>query len=191
MFPDCYRGVELCRASSPLALRLFVCLGLWLKFVQTALSHSYLAVYINHELFMKFLRIFDKEWPPPNTARNFISPKGGHFSATRARQFSCGHCQTHLGAVLEKKPPSDFPPGSIYPDWQLALRTPKIALLNSPTGRTPLSSSRDAGEFPAFRLNDVVQPPGGRKKCYKWRAKHYFCQPAILNKKNHFSGILP
>ena len=126
---------------------------------------------------MRYRKIFDKEWPPRYTTRNFISPKGGHFSATCARQFKCGHCKTHVGAVLEKKPLSDFLPGSICPDWQLSLRAPKIALLNSPTGRTPLSSSRDAGDSRAFRLQDVVQPPGGWKKCYNDEQN---CKPAIL-----------
>ena len=74
---------------------------------------------------MRYRRIFEKEWPLRYTTRNFISPKAGHFSATRARQVSCGHCKSHAGAVLEKKPVSDFAPGSICFAWQLSLRAPK------------------------------------------------------------------
>ena len=35
--------------------------------------------------------------------------------------------------------------------------------VDSPTGRTPLSSSRDAGDSRESGLKDVLQPPGGGK----------------------------
>lgn len=55
-----------------------------------------------------------REPPPLGTQRNILSPKAGHFSATGALQVSCGHCKTYAGAVLEKKPAMDLPPGSNY-----------------------------------------------------------------------------
>ena len=75
-------------------------------------------------------------------------------------QHPTGNRQSHVAQVLEEKAALDFAPGSIWTRSTSLTSSAQTALLHTARLRTSLSSSRDAVDLRAFRLNDVIQPPG-------------------------------
>ena len=136
-----------------------------------------------HALFMTHPALFDKGSPLPNNSQISISPRAASLWPTATRQFSSGHCTTHAGAVHHKKALRDY---TLCLDrsacqCRSAPRAPK-QLYRALHNRAALSSSRDALDLRAFRLKDVLQPPGDSKQCYN-HCKYFLnltCPLAIL-----------
>ena len=65
-----------------------------------------------------------------------------------------------IAEVIDKKAASEIAPGSIWTRSTTLASSAQTALLYTVSLRTPLSSWRDAADLRAFRLKDVLQPPG-------------------------------
>ena len=63
-------------------------------------------------------------------------------------------------SFIDKKAALDFPPRSIWTRSTSLASSAQTVLLHTARLRTPLYSWRDAADLQAFRLKDVLQPPG-------------------------------
>ena len=75
-------------------------------------------------------------------------------------QHPSGHRQTHVAEVLDEGAALDFASESIWTRSNSLTSSAQTAPLHTARLRTPLSSSRDAADLRASRLNNVLRPPG-------------------------------
>ncbi len=118
-----------------------------------------------------------------NTPQIYTTLKAARLPATSTLRHPSGYHKSHVAEVIDKKASLEFAPGSIWARSTSLASSAQTALLHTARLRAPLSSWRNAVDLRAFRLKDVLQPPGAytdvqNDKHFVFIARHRYLFPA-------------